>query len=129
MAIETRATFIRTFDGRRVIIPNKQIYSDPLKVASAFEHRRTHYDIGIGYGDDIREARDIILETMKGTDGVVADPAPAVVLEAPPDKYLSLPQKRRGQRVAFKATHCLAVEANTTRRGLELGRLCTPCGL
>ena len=31
-AIETRATYIRTYDGRRVIIPNSQIYSDPVQV-------------------------------------------------------------------------------------------------
>ncbi|MCJ8192028.1 mechanosensitive ion channel family protein [Sphingomicrobium aestuariivivum] len=80
-AIETRATFIRTFDGRRVIIPNKQIYSDPLKVVSAYDHRRSQYDIGIGYGDDIREAKKIILETMEKTEGVLADPGPDVLVE------------------------------------------------
>ncbi|MCJ7420308.1 mechanosensitive ion channel family protein [Sphingomicrobium astaxanthinifaciens] len=80
-AIETRATFIRTFDGRRVIIPNKQIYSDPLKVVSAFDHRRSQYDIGIGYGDDIRQAKAIILETLENTEGVLGEPAPDVLVE------------------------------------------------
>ncbi|MCM8556626.1 mechanosensitive ion channel family protein [Sphingomicrobium sediminis] len=79
-AIETRATFIRTYDNRRIIIPNKQIYSDPLKVISAYDIRRSQYDIGIGYGDDIREAKDVILKAIKGTEGVLEDRAPDVLV-------------------------------------------------
>ncbi|MEN3971098.1 mechanosensitive ion channel family protein [Sphingomicrobium sp. XHP0235] len=79
-AIETRATFIRTFDNRRIIIPNSQIYSDPLKVWSAYENRRSQYDVGIGYGDDIREAKKVILDAVRGTEGVLSDPAPDVLV-------------------------------------------------
>lgn len=34
--IETRATFIRTYDGRRIIIPNNNIYTDPVTVITAY---------------------------------------------------------------------------------------------
>ena len=79
-AIETRATFIKTFDGKRIIIPNSQIYSDPLKVWSAYETRRSQYDIGIGYGDDIREAKQVILDAVKQTEGVLDDPGADVLV-------------------------------------------------
>ncbi|WP_343347868.1 mechanosensitive ion channel family protein [Sphingomicrobium sp. XHP0239] len=79
-AIETRATFIKTFDNRRIIIPNSQIYSDPLKVWNAYENRRSEYEIGIGYGDDIREAKQVILDAVKGTEGVLEDPGPDVLV-------------------------------------------------
>jgi small-conductance mechanosensitive channel len=75
-SIETRATFIRTYDGRRVIIPNSQIYTDPVQVITAYHMVRTEYDVGIGYGDDISQARRIALETMSGIEGVLKDPAP-----------------------------------------------------
>ena len=78
-SIETRATFIRTYDGRRVIIPNSQIYSDPVQVITAYNRVRSQYDVGIGYGDDIAEAKRIALETIKGIDGVMQDPAPDVL--------------------------------------------------
>ena len=52
-AIETRATFIRTYDGRRVIIPNGDVYTKPVTVISAYDMLRTEYDVGIGYGDDL----------------------------------------------------------------------------
>ncbi|MEP0549063.1 MAG: mechanosensitive ion channel family protein [Rhodothermales bacterium] len=77
--IETRATFIRTYDGKRVIIPNSQIYTDPVTVITAYEMVRSHYDIGIGYGDDIAEAKRIALETVTGIEGVLKDPAPDVL--------------------------------------------------
>ncbi|WP_412063433.1 mechanosensitive ion channel family protein [Rubrivirga sp. IMCC45206] len=78
-AIETRATFIRTYDGRRVIIPNSQIYSDPVQVITAYQRVRSEYDVGIGYGDDIGEAKRIALETVRGIEGVMKDPAPDVL--------------------------------------------------
>ena len=78
-SIETRATFIRTYDGRRVIIPNSQIYTDPVQVITAYHMVRTEYDVGIGYGDDISTAKRIALETVRGMDGVLQDPAPDVL--------------------------------------------------
>ena len=78
-SIETRATYIRTYDGRRVIIPNSQIYTDPVQVITAYDMVRSQYDVGIGYGDDIGDAKRIALDTVKEIDGVLADPAPDVL--------------------------------------------------
>ena len=78
-SIETRATFIKTYDGRRIIVPNSQIYSEPVEVITAYHMVRSQYDVGIGYGDDIGEAKRIALETTKGIDGVMTDPAPDVL--------------------------------------------------
>lgn len=79
-AIETRATFIRTYDGRRVIIPNGDVYTKPVTVISAYDMLRSEYDVGIGYGDDLAEAKAIALEAIKGVEGVLADPAPDVLV-------------------------------------------------
>ena len=78
-SIETRATFIRTYDGRRIIVPNSKIYSEPVTVITAYDMVRSEYDVGIGYGDDIDDAKRIALETVKAVDGVLADPAPDVL--------------------------------------------------
>lgn len=81
-SIETRATMIKTYDSRRVVIPNSQIYTNPVVVHTAFKYRRSEYDIGIGYGDDLREALNVIEETLSQVDGVLSDPAPeALVVE------------------------------------------------
>ena len=78
-SIETRATFIRTYDGRRIIVPNSQIYSDPVQVITAYNMVRSQYDVGIGYGDDIVKAKQIALDTLKGIDGILEDPVPDVL--------------------------------------------------
>lgn len=78
--IQTRATFIRTYDGRRVVIPNSSLFTDPVTVNTANEKRRLEYDIGIGYGDDIAQAKDIMLRTMAGIDEVLQQPAPEALV-------------------------------------------------
>lgn len=78
--IETRATFIRTYDGRRVIIPNGDVYTKPVIVISAYDMLRSEYDVGIGYGDDLAKAKAIALDAIKAVDGVLADPAPDVLV-------------------------------------------------
>lgn len=77
--IQTRATFIRTYDGRRVVIPNADLFTDKVLVNTAFARRRSEYDVGIGYGDDIDRAKEVIMDVLRGTDGVLANPAPDVL--------------------------------------------------
>ena len=79
-AIETRATMIRTYDGRRVVIPNSSIFTEAVMVNTAFPKRRLQYDVGIGYGDTIEHAREIMLNTMRGTETVLDDPAPEALV-------------------------------------------------
>jgi len=80
--IQTRATTIRTYDGRRIVIPNSELFTNSVTVNTAFENRRLQYDVGIGYGDDINEAKRLILEAINHTDGVLENPAAdALVVE------------------------------------------------
>ena len=78
--IQTRATFIRTYDGRRVVVPNAVLFTGTVVVNTAFAHRRLEYDIGIGYGDDVEHARRVIHDAIRATESVLADPAPDVLV-------------------------------------------------
>jgi small conductance mechanosensitive channel len=77
--IEARATLIRTYDGQQVVIPNSDIYTRAVTVRTAFPKRRSEYDVGIGYGDDIERACQVILEALRGIEGVEKDPAPEAI--------------------------------------------------
>ena len=72
--IETRATIIRTYDGHRVVVPNSDIYTSAVLVKTAYEKRRSQYEVGIGYGDDIDRACDVIRAAVAGVPGVEAEP-------------------------------------------------------
>ncbi|PMB53746.1 mechanosensitive ion channel protein MscS [Fischerella thermalis CCMEE 5201] len=78
--IETRATTIRTYDGRRIVIPNSELFTNSVTVNTAFENRRLEYDVGIGYGDDIDQAKQLMLEAMHSVPEVLKDPAPDVLV-------------------------------------------------
>lgn len=78
--IQTRATTIRTYDGRRVVIPNSNLFTESVIVNTAFERRRLQYDIGIGYGDDIAHAKDVILRALQNAHGITQDPPPEALV-------------------------------------------------
>jgi small-conductance mechanosensitive channel len=78
--IQTRATYVTTYDGRRVIIPNGELYTNSVIVNTAFAKRRWQYDVGIGYGDDVERAREIILRVLQDTEGVSPDPKADVIV-------------------------------------------------
>jgi small conductance mechanosensitive channel len=79
-SIQTRATTIKTYDGRRVVIPNAELFINAVTVNTAYDKRRLQYDVGIGYGDDIATARQLVVEAMRSVEGVLADPAPDVLV-------------------------------------------------
>ncbi|MEJ6480105.1 mechanosensitive ion channel family protein [Nostoc punctiforme UO1] len=78
--IQTRATTIRTYDGRRIVIPNSELFTNSVTVNTAFDNRRLEYDVGIGYGDDIDRAKELMLEALHSVPEVLKDPAPDVLV-------------------------------------------------
>jgi small conductance mechanosensitive channel len=79
-AIETRATLVKTYDGKRIIIPNSQIYTEPVSVISAYDMLRSEYDVGIGYGDDVGKAKEIFMDILRKTDGILEKPEPDLIV-------------------------------------------------
>jgi small conductance mechanosensitive channel len=77
--IERRSTDLTTYDGRRVLIPNSEVYSSAVVINTALPKRRSEYNLGIGYGDDIGHACEVVLATLSRLDGVEAEPPPAVL--------------------------------------------------
>ncbi|NQE34854.1 mechanosensitive ion channel family protein [Microcoleus asticus] len=78
--IETRATTILTYDGRRIVIPNAELFTNSVTVNTAFDKRRTEYDFSIGYGDDIDCAKQLMLEALYSVNEVLKTPAPDVLV-------------------------------------------------
>ena len=74
--IQTRATFIDTYDGRTVVIPNSNLFTNSVTVNTANKKRRLQYDVGIGYGDSIAQAKKVMLKVLTDNPDVLDDPAP-----------------------------------------------------
>jgi small conductance mechanosensitive channel len=124
--IQTRATTITTYDGRRVVIPNASLFTNSVTVNTAFEKRRLQYDVGIGYGDDIERARELILEAMTGVAGVLRDPAPdALVVDLGPSSVLIrarwwIEPPRRADALHIQDRVLTAVKDTLTKHGIDL---------
>jgi len=72
--IGTRTTKIRTRDNRMVIVPNSTIAKSQVINYSYPDPRyRIQIDIGIGYGTDIEKVRQIIIDTVRGVEGILPD--------------------------------------------------------
>lgn len=80
--IHTRATYLKTYDGRRVVIPNAQLFTNSVTVNTAFGTRRLEYDFKIGSRDDVDRARDIISRVLDDAEDVLPDPRADVVVTA-----------------------------------------------
>jgi small-conductance mechanosensitive channel len=74
--IQARSTLIKTYDGQRAVIPNSDIYTNSVLVKTAHKKRRSQYDIGVGYGDNLELARDVIKNAISSVRGVEQDPEP-----------------------------------------------------
>ncbi len=88
--IQVRATLLKTYDHRRVVVPNSELYTNRVVVNTAYPQRRLSVTIGIGYGDDIAEAKRLILQTLSEVGGILKDPAPSVLVDSLGDSSVNL---------------------------------------
>jgi len=78
--IQTRATIIRTYDERRVVIPNAELFTHSVIVNTAFGARRWEYDLLVPRGPDPEGVKAQIVKTVASVPGVLSDPAPEALL-------------------------------------------------
>lgn len=71
-------TTLTTPDNKRVILPNAQITSNSIINYTVEDKRRIDMVFGIGYGDDIKRAKDVINEVLSEDERILKDPAPTV---------------------------------------------------
>lgn len=88
--IQIRATFLRSYDGRRIVIPNATVYTSAITVNTAYQRRRCEFVVGIGYEDDVKKAKEIILKILDENRNVLSQPAFSVNVTALADFSVNL---------------------------------------
>lgn len=73
-------TVVLSPDNREITVPNSSIYGGTITNFSARDMRRIDMVFGIGYGDDIKKAKDIMMQIMNTDERVLKDPAPLVAV-------------------------------------------------
>lgn len=63
--INLRDTMIRTFQGQRVIIPNKDVFQNTIENFTVLGKRRLDLGVGVSYGEDLRRVKDIAIKAAE----------------------------------------------------------------
>lgn len=79
MRIEPRATILRTYDGRDMVIPNTMVFSNIVLVHTSQKTRRVEMDLTVGYDYEVRHITQIIQTALRDIDEILDDPAPQVM--------------------------------------------------
>lgn len=79
-AVKIFNTIFKTPDNKLVIVPNSHITGGSITNYSAMETRRIDLVFGIGYGDDIRKAKEVLGRILAADERILKDPAPVVAV-------------------------------------------------
>jgi len=74
------STIIAPLDNRTIIVPNAAIVSGNITNYSMKPQRRVDHVFGIGYDDDLKLAKETLMDIMKNDTRVLADPEPFVAV-------------------------------------------------
>lgn len=123
--IESRATILRTYDGRRIIVPNSDIYTSPVVVNTAFGSRRQEIVVGTGYGDSLPEVIAAFRAAVGSVEGVLATPPVEVMPWAFGDSSINVlirwwAASPKIEQVAVRARVVLALRETAARHGIDL---------
>jgi len=90
--IYVRATEICTVDGLHVLIPNADIYVNPITNFTKAAQRRLELQVGVAYGSDLEQVTQVALEAIQQLPGVIlAEPRqPQVVFQGFGDSSIDL---------------------------------------
>lgn len=119
-------TRLTTFGNQLAIIPNGKLSNDNIINYSAEGIRRERMSFGIGYEDDIKKAKEILLNLVMEQDEVIKteDKMPMVAVAELADSSVNLTLRYWAKNEDFWNLHWLVLEEGKTR--LEAGGISIP---
>ena len=116
-------TKINTFGNQVAIVPNGQLSNNNIINYNAEATRRDKIDVGIGYGSNIKKAKEILLEICAEDARILKDPAPEVYVGALADSSVNLTLRFWAENANFWAAHFHVMETLKLRfdqEGIEI---------
>jgi small-conductance mechanosensitive channel len=123
--IGIRSTRVLTRDNRLVIIPNASVVDgEVINYSQPDPSYRLQVDLGIGSGMDIPRVKQVLEETVRGVDGVLADKPVQVLFTGFGDSsntfrvrwWVSSPGEKRGSTDAV----CAAIQKAADEKGIDM---------
>jgi len=76
--INLRATEIRTYDGRAVLVPNAEVFTSRVTNNTESPIRRGTIEVPLGYDSDLKTAVETVCEAAQKASGVLDEPPASV---------------------------------------------------
>jgi potassium efflux system protein len=82
-SISTRATTIRDFDGRDIVVPNKSMLAENLVNWTLSDvSTRIVTKVGVAYGSPVQRVTELLLEAARADSRIQAEPPPSALFIA-----------------------------------------------
>lgn len=116
-------TKLSTFGNQIAIVPNGQLSNNNIINYNAQDTRRDKIAVGIGYGSNIKLAKEILLEICAENENILKDPAPEVYVAELGDSSVNLSLRFWAENEVFWAAHFHVMEELKNRfdaAGIEI---------
>lgn len=116
-------TKINTFGNQVAIIPNGQLSNGNIVNYNMEPIRRDKFDVGVGYGSNLKEAKEILLKICADYPDILTEPAPVVYVGALGDSSVNLTLRFWAKNEVFWPAHFYVVEEAKLRfdaAGIEI---------
>ena len=88
--IQIFQTILLTGDNKMIHIPNGKLQNESMVNYSTMEDRRVDFSFGIGYDDDIDQARKVILDVIQSHKEIFTTPEPVIAVGELADSSVNL---------------------------------------
>lgn len=83
-------TIVRTFTNEEVFIPNGSLANNVIKNYSSTPTRRIDLKFGIGYDDDMSQAKAAVKQVIERCEYILNEPEPVVAISGHADSYVEI---------------------------------------
>ena len=108
-------TKLNTFGNQVAVIPNGQLSNGSIINYNAENVRRDNFTVGIGYGSNIKTAKETLLAICADHPGILKDPAPEVFVSELGDSSVNLSLRFWAKNEDFWPAHFFVIEETKAR--------------
>jgi potassium efflux system protein len=120
--IRIRATTIRTWERKELLVPNKQFITERLLNWSLSDQTtRILVPVGVAYGSDVQKAMSLMAEAAVENERILTDPSPFVTFEGFGDNALTLNLRCYIGSIEYRLTTTSALHEAINRKFNDAG--------
>jgi potassium efflux system protein len=114
--ISIRATTVTDFDNREVLLPNKSIITENVTNWTLNDAvTRVVIKIGVAYGSDVEQVRDLLMQELKNKKDILTQPAPQVFFLEHGDSSLNFEARVYVEKTEYRLPVTHAINSSFNR--------------